>query len=137
MSDYLPYNEESDKIWLKVIKRLLEKLYDSGDFLMLCNVIVNIYEYCVWKSHDGFKSLNVKDIKRLNESSDSFSDMCMDLYTIRNYIVHCPYKLFNIENRFLKMLSSDDFRYLLKICFQDDVQMFDEMLSSYSRWIYE
>lgn len=40
--------EESDKIWLNLIKKLLERLYDSGDFHLLCIVISNIYEYCVW-----------------------------------------------------------------------------------------
>ena len=137
MSDYLPYDEESDKIWLNLIKKLLERLYDSGDFHLLCIVISNIYEYCVWKSHTGVKSLNVKDIKRLNENVDSFTDMCTDLYTVRNYVVHCPYKLPKVENRFLKMLSSPDFKYLLQVCFPDDYKMFDEMLSSYSRWLYE
>ena len=61
----------------------------------------------------------------------------MDLYTVRNYVVHCPYKLPKVENRFLKMLSSPDFKYLLQVCFPDDYKMFDEMLSSYSRWLYE
>lgn len=137
MSDYLPYDKNSDRAWTRLINKLLQTLYLCGNMVLLCSVLVNVYEFCVWKSHEGIKSLNVKDIKRINPDSKSYNDMCMDLYAIRNYTVHSPYKLFSVRNRLLDLLSSEDFKFLLKVSFPEDYEMFDEMLASYSRWIYE
>lgn len=137
MSNYVDYSEDNKNIWISYIKKLLNILYTTGDILLFGLVLQQIYEYSVWfVQNSGGKPFNVKDLFIINPDI-SFKHMCQNLCQVRNIATHQPYNLSKKSNKIVEVLSSECFKELLVYVFKDDASMFDEMLSTYSRWLYE
>ena len=135
MSSYVPFSKEAKSTWIDYIKSLLVILYNEGNLMLLGQVISQIYEFTVWCAPRTIqREFNVKDL-RLYDPSTEFAAMCNQLARIRHVAVHQPFNLTKNTSVMNSLLSDINFKDLLRYTF-DDTSMFDEMLSTYSRWLY-
>ena len=136
MSSYVPFSEEAKSTWIKYIKDLLDVLYSNGNLMLLGQIISQIYEFTVWCAPRTIeRAFNVKDLHLYSEDTE-FVTMCNQLSRIRHVAVHQPFSLTKSTSSISLLLSDINFKDLLRYAF-DDASMFDEMLSTYSRWLYE
>lgn len=136
MSSYVPFSEESKELWISYIDSLLVLLYSNGNLMLLGQVINQIYEFSVWCVPRATKrEFNVKDLYYFNVSAE-FTTMCSKLVRVRQIAAHQPFNLSTNRSLIDELLKDSSFKELLCYVFPN-TSMFDEMLSTYSRWLYE
>lgn len=135
MSSYVPFSEEDAAIWRSHILTLLRVFCENRDIVLLGLLLQQIYEYSVWVTHTSTKPLNLKDLYVISADS-RFIVMCNNLCKIRNIVTHQTFVLTRYKSLIIDVMSSQEFKDLLSFVFKSDTQAFDELLSTYSRWLY-
>jgi len=136
MSSYVPYSEESKKVWVGYILNMLRLLYSNGDIMLLGQILNQVYELSLWcVVRTQKREFNVKDLYVYNNAVE-FKAMCKVLVRIRNIAEHQPFNLPSNKPLIDQLLKDVYFKELLTYVF-DDASVFDEMLTTYSRWLYE
>ena len=138
MSNNVKFSENGFKVWKKEIFVLLQLLYSTHTFTLLCILIQQLCELAIWYSHDinDARKLNINDLKcKLNDND--WDTYCQELYYVRSVTTHAIYKMYGLRDKLTWLLTLPYFMTLLTLLFTpEEVSKFKPLISSYALYMY-
>ena len=121
-------------IWESHIKNLFKSQINKPCMYLVCLIISELYEYCIWYIHQysEYKNIKLNDLKRFCDDKGIDKANLKSWYDLRNTTLHAP---FNLKDRYVvTVINSDVFKELLYVCLKD-LRIYDDIICNYSLWL--